>query len=377
RRGVLLPRLRLGAPVLAGGPRHAGDALPGGRAVRAAAGLSLLRLSADRRRRVGERRRDHREEPRIVSSSRHHAQLPGYPHGDRFLRHVPRPAREVRVRRDLPRRPPTRYPRIPAGEGREGRRRRGSEIPVSRSLPHPDQDREAARSRERLDGGQRTAFRALLRRIRHARDDAPRRLDAGPIQQRGVVAKVDGEAGAGGRRGKNPDFVPFVPAGVGALRGRHRRASRLHRGRDGAPAPRRELAAGVRRPGERRRHRARPPMTERIPTGITLHQKSRVLEIAFSDGRSFRLPYEFLRVYSPSAEVRGHGPGKEVLQTGKRAVEIRALEPVGSYAVQPVFSDGHSTGIYSWDYLYELGENQERMWADYLARLESAGAKRD
>jgi len=114
-----------------------------------------------------------------------------------------------------------------------------------------------------------------------------------------------------------------------------------------------------------------------VPTAITLHQKSRVLEIAFSDGRSFRLPFEFLRVYSPSAEVRGHGPGQEVLQTGKRNIEIRALEPVGSYAVQPAFSDGHSTGIYSWDYLYELGENQETLWADYLARLERAGAGRD
>jgi DUF971 family protein len=117
--------------------------------------------------------------------------------------------------------------------------------------------------------------------------------------------------------------------------------------------------------------------TERASTAITLHQKSRVLEIAFSDGRSFRLPYEYLRVYSPSAEVRGHGPGQEVLQTGKRGVEIRALEPVGSYAVQPAFSDGHSTGIYSWEYLYQLGENQESLWADYLERLEKAGAARD
>src|SRR3989440_5004531 len=117
--------------------------------------------------------------------------------------------------------------------------------------------------------------------------------------------------------------------------------------------------------------------TARVPTAITLHQKSRVLEIAFADGRSFRLPYEFVRVYSPSAEVRGHGPGQEVLQTGKRAVEIRALEPVGSYAVQPVFSDGHSTGIYSWDYLYELGENQQKLWDDYLAKLAAAGASRD
>ena len=116
---------------------------------------------------------------------------------------------------------------------------------------------------------------------------------------------------------------------------------------------------------------------ERVPTAITLHQKSHVLEIAFADGRSFRLPYEFLRVYSPSAEVRGHGPGQEILQTGKRLVEIRALEPVGSYAVQPAFSDGHGTGIYSWDYLYELGENQETLWAEYLSKLQKAGAARD
>ena len=118
-------------------------------------------------------------------------------------------------------------------------------------------------------------------------------------------------------------------------------------------------------------------MSERVPTTITLHQKSRVLEIAFSDGKTFRLPYEFLRVYSPSAEVKGHGPGQEVLQTGKRSVEIRSLEPVGSYAVQPNFSDGHTTGIYSWDYLYELGENQEKLWRDYLAQLAKAGASRD
>lgn len=113
------------------------------------------------------------------------------------------------------------------------------------------------------------------------------------------------------------------------------------------------------------------------PTEIKLHQKSRVLEIAFDDGRSFRLPYELLRVYSPSAEVRGHGPGQEVLQTGKREVEIRSLEPVGSYAVQPVFSDGHGTGIYSWEYLYELGQNQEQLWAQYLERLKAAEASRD
>src|SRR5262245_49222315 len=113
------------------------------------------------------------------------------------------------------------------------------------------------------------------------------------------------------------------------------------------------------------------------PTGITLHQKSRLLEIAFDDGATFRLPYEFLRVYSPSAEVTGHGPGQEVLQAGRRQVEIRSIEPVGSYAIQPTFSDGHSTGIYSWTYLHRLGENQERMWADYLAKLAAAGASRD
>ncbi len=113
------------------------------------------------------------------------------------------------------------------------------------------------------------------------------------------------------------------------------------------------------------------------PTAITLHQKSRLMEIGFADGKSFRLPYEFLRVLSPSAEVRGHGPGQEVLQTGKRSVEIRSLEPVGSYAVQPAFSDGHATGIYSWEYLHYLGENQERLLAEYLDKLAAAGASRD
>lgn len=117
--------------------------------------------------------------------------------------------------------------------------------------------------------------------------------------------------------------------------------------------------------------------SERVPTEIKLHQKSRVMELSFTDGRQFRLPYEYLRVYSPSAEVRGHGPGQEVLQTGKHDIEIRSLEAVGSYAVQPVFSDGHSTGIYSWDYLYELGENQQRLWAEYLTKLEAAGGSRN
>ena len=113
------------------------------------------------------------------------------------------------------------------------------------------------------------------------------------------------------------------------------------------------------------------------PTEILLHQKSRVLEIAFSDGKRFKLPCEFLRVYSPSAEVRGHGPGQEVLQVGKRDVEIAELEPVGVYAVRPKFSDGHDTGIYSWDYLYTLGVNQDEMWRRYLQRLDEAGASRD
>ncbi|HEY6720322.1 MAG TPA: DUF971 domain-containing protein [Burkholderiales bacterium] len=113
------------------------------------------------------------------------------------------------------------------------------------------------------------------------------------------------------------------------------------------------------------------------PTEIKLHQKSRVLEISFSDGKSFELPYEFLRVYSPSAEVRGHGPGQEVLQVGKKDVDILNLEPVGSYAVQPHFSDGHGTGIYSWDYLYDLGTNRQSLWQAYLKRLESVGARRD
>ena len=113
------------------------------------------------------------------------------------------------------------------------------------------------------------------------------------------------------------------------------------------------------------------------PTEILLHRKSRVLEIAFSDGKRFRLPCEFLRVYSPAAEVRGHGPGQEVLQVGKRDVEITELDPVGAYAVRPIFSDGHDTGIYSWDYFYTLGINQDEMWRRYLQRIADAGASRE
>jgi DUF971 family protein len=113
------------------------------------------------------------------------------------------------------------------------------------------------------------------------------------------------------------------------------------------------------------------------PTEIKLHQKSRVLEISFADGKTFKLPCELLRVYSPSAEVRGHGPGQEVLQVGKQNVEITRIEPVGTYAIQPCFSDGHETGIYSWDLLYDFGLHQEEMWSHYLKRLEAAGASRE
>jgi len=114
-----------------------------------------------------------------------------------------------------------------------------------------------------------------------------------------------------------------------------------------------------------------------MPTALTVHQQSRVLEIGFADGREFRIPFELMRVYSPSAEVQGHGPGQEVLQTGKRQVEIVAIEPVGNYAVLPVFSDGHNTGIYSWDYLYFLGSQQAQLWAQYEQRLAAAGTDRD
>jgi DUF971 family protein len=114
-----------------------------------------------------------------------------------------------------------------------------------------------------------------------------------------------------------------------------------------------------------------------LPTEIKLHQKSRVLEIAYADGRIFGLPCEFLRVYSPSAEVRGHGPGQEVLQIGKQDVAITRIEPVGTYAVQLYFSDGHDTGIYSWDLLYDYGLHQAEMWNRYLKRLEEAGASRE
>jgi DUF971 family protein len=113
------------------------------------------------------------------------------------------------------------------------------------------------------------------------------------------------------------------------------------------------------------------------PTALTVHQQSRQLEISFEDGSTFRIPFELMRVYSPSAEVQGHGPGQEVLQTGKRDVEIVAVEAVGHYAVQPTFSDGHDSGIFTWEYLYFLGSQQDKLWQDYEQRLQAAGVERD
>jgi DUF971 family protein len=114
-----------------------------------------------------------------------------------------------------------------------------------------------------------------------------------------------------------------------------------------------------------------------LPRDITVHQQSRILEVSFSDGATFQIPFELMRVYSPSAEVQGHGPGQEVLQTGKREVDMVGLEPVGNYAVQPSFSDGHDTGIYSWEYLYFLGSQQDELWRRYQQRLADAGVDRD
>jgi DUF971 family protein len=110
-----------------------------------------------------------------------------------------------------------------------------------------------------------------------------------------------------------------------------------------------------------------------IPTELTVHQKSRLLDIAFDDGSAFSIPFELMRVYSPSAEVKGHGPGQETLQVGKRDVGIRGVEPVGNYAVKPLFTDGHESGIFTWDYLYKLGSEHEALWQDYMNRLQAAG----
>ena len=115
----------------------------------------------------------------------------------------------------------------------------------------------------------------------------------------------------------------------------------------------------------------------RHPTSITVHQRTRILEVGFDDGAGFRIPFELMRIYSPSAEVQGHGPGQEILQTGKRDVEVTALEPIGNYAVLPRFSDGHDTGIFSWDYLYFLGSQQDELWQKYEGRLAKEGVARD
>lgn len=120
-----------------------------------------------------------------------------------------------------------------------------------------------------------------------------------------------------------------------------------------------------------------PQPNQPTPQAITVHETSRRLEVAFSDGAVFHIPFELMRVASPSAEVQGHGPGQETLQTGKRHVTLLALEPVGHYAVQPTFSDGHSSGIFTWAYLYQLGRDQEQLWNDYLQRLAAAGLDRD
>lgn len=113
------------------------------------------------------------------------------------------------------------------------------------------------------------------------------------------------------------------------------------------------------------------------PVSLTVHQQSRVLEVGYDDGQVFRIPFELMRVYSPSAEVQGHGPGQEVLQTGKREVGIADIEPVGNYGVKPRFTDGHESGIFTWDYLYQLGREEAQLWADYNARLLAAGVDRD
>jgi DUF971 family protein len=123
-----------------------------------------------------------------------------------------------------------------------------------------------------------------------------------------------------------------------------------------------------------------PPSSPRhspVPQSVTLHQQSKVLEVGFDNGQVFRIPFELMRVCSPSAEVQGHGPDQAVLQTGKRHVNVVALEPVGNYALQPTFSDGHDTGIFSWDYLYFLGSKSDELWTDYNARLAAAGIDRD
>jgi DUF971 family protein len=120
-------------------------------------------------------------------------------------------------------------------------------------------------------------------------------------------------------------------------------------------------------------------LTKETPTpeSLTVHGQTKVLEIGFSDGAQFRIPFELMRIYSPSAEVQGHGPGQEVLQTGKREVSVIEIEPVGNYAVKPTFSDGHDSGLFTWEYLYFLGDQQAALWQQYEERLQAAGTDRD
>lgn len=113
------------------------------------------------------------------------------------------------------------------------------------------------------------------------------------------------------------------------------------------------------------------------PQSLTVHGASRILEVGFADGKTFRIPFELMRVYSPSAEVQGHGPGQETLQTGKRDVTVTEIEPVGNYAVKPTFSDGHDSGLFTWEYLYFLGDQQTALWVDYEQRLQAQGKHRD
>ena len=137
------------------------------------------------------------------------------------------------------------------------------------------------------------------------------------------------------------------------------------------------MVARVRRQGQSRRHRTGIAVMVPIPESIISHQQSCVLELVYAQDKRYKLSYEFLRVHSPSAEVQGHGPGQQVLQTGKREVRIRAIEPVGNYALKLVFSDGHDSGLYSWDLLYRFTQHYEALWADYLKALQAAGASRD
>lgn len=122
---------------------------------------------------------------------------------------------------------------------------------------------------------------------------------------------------------------------------------------------------------------SKPATFQEPPTAVTVHAKSRILELEWPSGAVHKIPFELMRVYSPSAEVRGHGPGEGVLQTGKREIEIVSMAPVGNYAVQPEFSDGHNSGIYSWEYLHYLGSHEQKLWQDYERRLEAAGVDRD